>query len=145
MGRTLKPTLHYKSKGGQPYYLITISCSAPTNGGVFTSDLVKTWALSLKTCLGGIPHLIGPQHKHHDSPSSHSVGVAISMGSLANLSWATRRSAMHWAVVCWACSIRSSQASLSGELIYCNVYIPYICVCLPLIFVVMVKASLIHG
>jgi len=55
MGRSFKPTLHYKEKGGQPYDSITTSCSAPIIRGVFTMDLVKTWALSPKTCLGGIP------------------------------------------------------------------------------------------
>lgn len=53
MGRTLKLTLHYKSKGEQPYDSITTSCSAPTLCGVFTLDVVKTWALSPKNCLGG--------------------------------------------------------------------------------------------
>jgi len=53
MGRTLKLTLHYKSKGGQPYDSITTSRSAPKNRGVFTSNLVKTWALNPKNCIRG--------------------------------------------------------------------------------------------
>ena len=53
MGRSLKLTLHYKINGGQPYDSFTTSRSAPTKCGVFTSDLVKIWALSPKTCLRG--------------------------------------------------------------------------------------------
>jgi len=67
----------YKSKGRQPYDYITTSRSTHTNRGVFIIDLVKTWALSPKTCLGGIPHPTGPQHKHRDSPSSLSISVEI--------------------------------------------------------------------
>ena len=55
MGRSIKPTLHYKNKVGQPCDSIMTSRSAPINRGVFTKDLVKTWALSPNTCLGGIP------------------------------------------------------------------------------------------
>ena len=53
MGRSFKPTWHYKNKGGQPYDSFISSRSMLTKRRVFTSDLVKIWALIAKTCLGG--------------------------------------------------------------------------------------------
>ena len=53
MGRSFKLRLHYKTKGRQPRDSIMTSRSVPTNHGVFTLDLIKTWALTPKTCLGG--------------------------------------------------------------------------------------------
>jgi len=59
--------------------------STPTNREVFTSDLVKTWALSPKTCLGGIPRPTSPQHKQ---PLSHSVDAQIFARRPPNSTWA---------------------------------------------------------
>lgn len=53
MGGSIKLTLHYKNEGKQPYDSIMTSCSVPTIRGDFRKDLVKTWALGPKTCLGG--------------------------------------------------------------------------------------------
>lgn len=75
-------------------FLENIYCLSVSQG-VFTMDLAKTWALSPKTWLGGIPHPTNPQHKHHDSPSSHSVSEEIFSQRPYNSARTTARSVAH--------------------------------------------------
>jgi len=76
----LQLTLHYQNKGGQSYDSLTTTWSTTTKCGVFTLGLQKldqNMGFKPQNFPWGIPHPTGPQHKHHESPSSHSVGAEI--------------------------------------------------------------------
>ena len=145
MGR---PTWHYialQNPGKTTLWLNVHFTLCAHNSRSLTTYLTKAWALSPKTCCGGIPCPKGPQHKHRDLPLIHSVDVAILARSPSNWFRTAPRFVAHCSVVCWTCCMCSFEASLSRSNPYLSMYIPCICVSLPSISAVMVKASWIHG
>ena len=112
---------------------------------ILQKDLVKTWAFSPKTCLRGIPCPTGPQRKHRYSPLSHFVDAEIFVQSPSNSPHIAARSEVHWAAACWICCMYCSKTTLLEVLLCICAWIPCMCVSLPSIFAMMVKASSIQG
>jgi len=75
----------------------------------------------------------------------HFSGVVILAQSPSNWSHTAWRSATHCSTVCWTCCMLSFVASLWGSAICLSTYNPYICMSLPSILAIMVKASSIQG
>lgn len=57
-------TLHYITLEWRTLWLNLYFVVHAHNSWSLTKPLTKTWALSLKTCCGGIPCPTGPQHNH---------------------------------------------------------------------------------
>jgi len=138
---------HYITKLGRTTLWLYHTFRAPRPQFVELSNKIgsKLGLWASKHALGGIPCPTSPQHKHHDSPLSHSVGAVIFARSPSIHSWIVQRSAAHWAMACCICCMRYSETSVSGVLLCINVCIPCMCASLPLMSVVMVKSSLIQG
>jgi len=93
----------------------------------------------------GIPRPIGPQHKHHESPSSHFAGADILQWRPPSSIWIPASSAVHWAAAFWSSSTRCSVTAVIELLPWILSSISCSCASFASMEAIIVYASSIHG
>lgn len=127
MIRSLRPTLHYKIKGRQTYYPFTsyaLCTHKIQNLYIKVTICDQSLGSKLQNFPWGIPHPIVAQHKHRDSPSSHSIGAKIFERRPPNSTWTVARLEAHW-VVAYCASWTHYSKTIKAKLL------SWICSCSP--------------
>jgi len=86
-----------------------------------------------------------PQHKHRDSPLSHSTSAMILAQKPPISDWISTTSIAHWAVAYWTSSTHCSMIAILELLPWILSWLACSCTRFALMEVVIVYASLIHG